>query len=178
MSRPDQRFHAPIQNATWDLMILDEAHYLKNPSNRTMTLYGRAGTNTGIQASCHRVILLTGTPTPNHAGELYQHVRTFWPDAIISPRRQMPMNLPEFEDRYTRYRDTVYGRQVTGSKNQGELRAALKGVVLRRRKDEVRPELPPLVLQDIPLPGPGTPQPRLSGPVRAMAACLPWAWSD
>jgi SNF2 family DNA or RNA helicase len=84
----------------------------------------------------------------------------------------------EFEDRFTRYRDTPFGRQVTGSKNQTILRHALRDKILRRRKDEVLAELPPLVLQDIPLAGPGQPASWLSGlkpETRALAAKLHYA---
>lgn len=131
----------------WDLLILDEAHYLKNPSNRTLALYGRRGSGEGIQASAARVILLTGTPAPNHSGELWQHVRTFWPSLVPGGAGTQA----GFEDRFCKFRDTVFGRQITGSKNQKILREALAPVVLRRRKDEVLTELPPLVVQDIPL---------------------------
>jgi SWI/SNF-related matrix-associated actin-dependent regulator 1 of chromatin subfamily A len=134
----------------WDLLILDEAHYLKNPSNRTLALYGRRGSDEGIQRNVDKVLLLTGTPTPNHAGELWQHYRAFWPE-MLSGGRGRPLSQTEFEERFCRYRDTVFGRQVTGSKNQQTLRAALKSVILRRRKADVLTELPPLILQDIPL---------------------------
>ena len=138
----------------WDLLVLDECHYLKNPSNRTQALYGAPRGDKGLQAHADRVILLSGTPTPNHAGELWQHYRTFWPGTLSTngaDGNARPLNQYEFEDRFTRYRDTVFGRQVTGSKNQGVLRDALAPVVLRRRKAEVLTELPPLQLQDIPL---------------------------
>jgi SWI/SNF-related matrix-associated actin-dependent regulator of chromatin subfamily A-like protein 1 len=135
----------------WDLLVLDECHYLKNPSYRTQAIYGVYGSRNngakGLADYADKVLLLSGTPTPNHAGELWQHYRTFWPSSL-GPKR---LTQYEFEDRFTRYRDTVFGRQVTGSKNQGELRAALADVVLRRRKSEVLTELPPLQLQDIPL---------------------------
>lgn len=132
--------------AEWDLAIFDECHYLKNPSKRTLAIYGQRGTDEGVQAWADKVVLLSGTPCPNHAGELYQHIRTFWPEAL-------PGNgsLAQFEDHYTRYRDTVFGRQVNGSKNQDRLRSALRDVVLRRRKSEVLDELPPLIVQDMPL---------------------------
>lgn len=136
-----------LARRSWDLLVLDEAHYLKNPSNRTLAIYGRRGSTEGVQHSAARVILLTGTPTPNHAGELYQHIRTFWPEMVPGQAKTQA----GFEERFTRYRDTVFGRQVVGSKNQKILREALAPVVLRRRKDEVLPELPPLILQDIPL---------------------------
>jgi SWI/SNF-related matrix-associated actin-dependent regulator 1 of chromatin subfamily A len=130
----------------WDLLVLDECHYLKNPSNRTQAVYGKGGTGKGLQTRAAKVILLSGTPTPNHAGELYEHVRTFWHDALAGNGSRVA-----FEDAYTRYKDTVFGRQVVGSKNQAKLRDKLQDVVLRRRKAEVLTELPPLVLQDIPL---------------------------
>jgi SWI/SNF-related matrix-associated actin-dependent regulator of chromatin subfamily A-like protein 1 len=164
-----------LKRRAWDLLILDEAHYLKNLANRTRALYGDAGDNAGIQSACSKVILLTGTPTPNHAGELYQHARTFWPRAIFSPKRGRPLSLTEFEDRFTRYKDTVFGRQVAGSKNQAQLREALSPMVLRRRKAEVLPELPPLILQDIPLTEHLAQVRRLSAHANALAQRLGWA---
>lgn len=176
LSKLDSKLPAYLAQAAWDLLIIDEAHYLKNFSNRTKALYGIAGDNAGIQSSCRHAILLSGTPTPNHAGELWQHVRTFWPGTIVLPRKGRAMTQAEFEERYTRYRDTVYGRQVTGSKNQAELRNKLTPMVLRRRKDQVLPELPPLILQDIPLDQPK--DPRLTPAAQALAGRLTWSLSN
>ena len=114
-----------LRSRRFDLLILDEAHYLKNPSNRTLALYGHKGSGTGVQASASKVILLTGTPTPNHAGELWQHYRTFWPETVKNAAGRS-LTLREFEDRFCRFRDTPFGRQVTGSKNQKILRTALR----------------------------------------------------
>jgi SNF2 family DNA or RNA helicase len=177
MSNSESRLPGYLQRLGWDLLIIDEAHYLKNPSNRTKALYGSAGSDDGVQIACRYVILLTGTPTPNHAGELYQHVRTFWPHTITLPQKHRPMNQVEFEERFTKYSDTVYGRQVSGSKNQARLRSALAEVVLRRRKQDVLPELPPLVLQDIPL-EPPPPGQTLTGPSRRLANRLVWSLSS
>lgn len=129
----------------WHLLVLDECHYLKNRSNRTKAIYGPRGDGAGVQSEAWNVILLSGTPTPNHCGELYEHIRTFWPWAAPN------LTQAQFEERYCRYKDTVYGRQITGSKNQKVLGEALKDVVLRRRKQDVLPELPPLIVQDAPL---------------------------
>jgi SNF2 family DNA or RNA helicase len=161
----------------WDLLIIDEAHYLKNFSNRTKAIYGVRGEDEGIQANATHIILLSGTPTPNHAGELWQHCRTLWPWSLLwphgSPRAGQRMTQADFEERYTRYRDTVYGRQVSGSKNQDHLRATLAAVVLRRRKDDVLPELPPLQVQDIALDAPLKGQ-ALNPQAQSLANRLTW----
>lgn len=130
----------------WSLMVIDEAHFLKTPtSKRTRAVYGRGGV-AGVQNAADRVLLLSGTPTPNHAGELYPHIRAFWPAALPGRGTQY-----EFEDKYTRYTDTQWGRQINGSRNTAELRGLLQPYVLRRRKAEVLTELPPLISQDAPL---------------------------
>jgi SNF2 family DNA or RNA helicase len=173
MSANESRVPGYLQKTHWDLLIVDEAHYLKNPSNRTKAVYGAVGGDEGVQSACQRVILLTGTPTPNHAGELYQHIRTFWPKAAMLRAKNRPMNQVEFEEEFTRYVDTVHGRQVSGSKNQAKLRKALAPVVLRRRKAEVLPELPPLIVQDIPL---GPPRDHTLHPLsRSLAQRLTWS---
>ena len=145
LSNLKSRIVPALKLVRWDLLVIDEAHFLKNPSKRTQAIYGRGGTQKGLEACAAKVILLSGTPTPNHAGELWQHVRTFWPWV---PHAR---TLTQFEERFTRYRDTVFGRQIVGSQNQSELRDSLREVVLRRRKAEVLAELPPLQIQDVPL---------------------------
>jgi SWI/SNF-related matrix-associated actin-dependent regulator 1 of chromatin subfamily A len=142
----------------WDLLILDEAHYLKNPSNRTLAVYGRKGASEGLHASCERVLLLTGTPTPNHAAELWFHIRALWPSVLLVPDRRPNTQKPwrqlshvEFEEQVTDYKDTPWGRQIIRSKNQPWLRDRMRPFVLRRTKARVLPELPALQLQDIPL---------------------------
>jgi SNF2 family DNA or RNA helicase len=164
---------AQLQRRSWQLLVIDEAHYLKNPSNRTQALYGVRGSAEGIQANCSRIILLTGTPTPNHAGELWQHCRALWPWSLEHGPQRRLLTEAGFEDLFTRYRDTVYGRQITGSKNQDILRAKLAEVVLRRRKDEVLAELPPLIVQDIPLVSTGSA--KFSDDARGMMRRLDWS---
>jgi SWI/SNF-related matrix-associated actin-dependent regulator 1 of chromatin subfamily A len=141
----------PLRTSKWDLLILDEAHYLKGPSNRTRFVYG----DKGLRATAKRVLLLTGTPAPNHVGELYFHYLGLWPEAlgISDPRTGQPRPLTEieFQDRFCRVDDGIYGRRIVGSKNQATLRAALAPFVLRRRTHDVLRELPPLTLRDVPL---------------------------
>lgn len=135
----------------WDLLVIDEAHYLKNRTNRTTAVYGDRGSDRGLQASAMRVLLLTGTPTPNHAAELYQHCRTLWPQVLRVPHRDRLMNEAEFQERFTTFRETKWGRQITGSGNTKMLRERMSPYVLHRSKRAVLPELPPVITQDIPL---------------------------
>lgn len=147
-SRPNIGRHwaVALMSRSWDLLVLDEAHYLRNETARTRAIYGVRGAHHGVQAVCARVLLLSGTPAPNHSGELWQHVRTFWPDLVpLTP------TLEQFQERYTRYEDTIFGRQVRGSKLQDELRTKLAPVIVRRRRRDVLPELPPLQIEDTPL---------------------------
>jgi SWI/SNF-related matrix-associated actin-dependent regulator 1 of chromatin subfamily A len=174
-----------LMQRSWDLLIVDEAHYLKNSSHRTLAVYGQRGAEEGIQSACERVLLLTGTLTPNHAGELYQHMRALWPVTLLVPApaplaypkhppphpartalptigstRPPPMRTltqAEFEERVTDCRDTLWGRQVVRTKNQSWLRERLGSVILRRTKAQVLPELPPLIAQDVPLVLPRSP---------------------
>jgi SNF2 family DNA or RNA helicase len=104
---------------------------------------------TGLQAAADRVLLLSGTPCPNHAGELFPHYNTFWRDLLTHEGK--PLGQTDFEERYTRYTDGPWGRAIHGSREQDRLRTALAPVILRRRREDVLPELPPLQLQDVPL---------------------------
>lgn len=84
----------------YDLLILDEAHYLKNPStSRTRAILG-ADDRTGIASRCDHVLALSGTPIPNRPREAYTLANILCPDAIdymserrfaerFNPRRQM-----------------------------------------------------------------------------------------
>ena len=149
-----KRWMKALRERRWDLLILDEAHYLKNLSNRTVAIYGGRSGHLGLQAAADRVLLLTGSPTPNHAGELYPHYRTFWPDLLTHEGK--PLGQADFEERFTKYTDTTWGRNIHGSQGQDVLRRAFAPVLLRRRRRDVLDELPPLQVEDVPLvPGPG-----------------------
>lgn len=60
--------HACLKAMRFDLLILDEAHYLKTSSAaRTKAIFGDGG----IFSSCGRILALTGTPLPNRPRECY-----------------------------------------------------------------------------------------------------------
>ena len=136
--------------ANWDVVVIDEGHKLANPgSTRTQVIYGRRlDRKACVVQNAKRVWVLTGTPTPNNASEIYPHAKALWPDAIAPDA----LEHWQFIERYCTYRDTTYGRSITGSKNQSELRRRLATHVLRRRKHEVLPELPNLDFVVTPIP--------------------------
>jgi SNF2 family DNA or RNA helicase len=148
-----------IRRSAWDVAVIDEGHRLANPgSNRTSRIYGpRLDRVKGLTEHAERVWVLTGTPTPNNAGEIYTHARALFPDAIrvVKGAISRPMEHHEFIEKFCRYKDTPYGRVITGSRNQSELRQMLGKHVLRRRKEDVLKELPPLDFVAVPVPASG-----------------------
>lgn len=110
-------------------LICDEAHALKERgSQRTKIALRKAG----LLGSAARAWLLTGTPAPNHAGELYVFAKITgaWPHSYGA-----------FIDRFCIVNENAFGIQVVGSKNHEELKALLAPFYKRRDKVEGRPPL-------------------------------------
>ena len=122
----------------FDVMLLDEAHALKNSgSSRTQQVYGmeaRAGADSYVAKARH-VYALTGSPTPNHAGELYPHLRALAPE-LIRTNTGHPMDEYTFLQRYTRGVEAPEGWRVHGNKNADELRARIKPFIKRVTKKQ------------------------------------------
>lgn len=135
-----------ITNHLWDVLIVDEAHYLKTPdARRTQVIYGKKCDGVGgIIERAERVFLLTGTPVANHYGELWTMLHAMIPGQIHGVNGR-PMKYPTFETRYClTAADGHGGTRVVKSKNHESLRAALDGFMLRRKKEEVLNDLPPI----------------------------------
>jgi len=127
-----------------DVMIGDEVHYAKNETTqRAIALELVANRATYAWG-------LTGTPALNNNAEMYNLLRIFAPGALEGIRSKY-----EFWTRYSYVRDTEWGPKPTGFKNMAELRARLKGHVLRRTEDEVNLNLPPVRWGEIALRAPG-----------------------
>lgn len=119
-----------ISHQRWDVLIVDEAHYAKNPeADRTRLVYGKGGI--GWNATC--IWALTGTPAPNHAGELWPMLRAYG---------AVKCNYDDFV-RHFAYYDERKGR-IHGNRKQHlpELRALLAPFTLRRTLREVAPDMP------------------------------------
>lgn len=128
------RVNAWLRKLPADILIPDEFHYLKTPdAKRTQAVFGADGLGRDVG----RIWCLSGTPAPNHAGELWVLLRCFGLyagdyDAFIG----------EFCNSY----ESPYGRRVTGTKVSAipRLRALLEPIILRRKKADVLKDLPPI----------------------------------
>lgn len=138
-------------HAKFDLGVLDEAHYLKSfGAARTTRIYHAKG----VASRCTSLLLLSGTPTPNGAQELYPHLVTLWPDLIQIQSRhgtRRPMTEAEWTERVCVIRHSKFGPRYIGNRNVQMVRKALDQIMIRRTKREVLPELPPVIGRDIPL---------------------------
>ena len=129
-NRAVQHNEALIRGPRWDVLIVDEAHFAKNPTaRRAKMVYGKAGI--GWNSTC--IWSLTGTPSPNHAGELWTMLRAF--GATTLPYTAFV--------NYFCYYDWKTGR-IFGNKPQhlAELRALLAPFTLRRTLREVASDMP------------------------------------
>ena len=127
-----------------DLLILDESHFLKNPdASRTQAVFGNAN---GIARNAKRVWCLTGTPMMNRPAELYPILKTLAADKIAP------------YDTWSKYAQRFCGAyfdgramDTRGATHLDDLAERLRGFMLRRRKVDVLPELPPKIVRAMPI---------------------------
>lgn len=128
-----------------DCLILDEAHYLKSATaKRTKAIFGPKCDGKGalVERAKH-VFALTGTPTPNHPGELWPLLRALAPETIDRGAGK-PLAYWGFVQKYCRTRDNGFGLQILGGRNLIDLKRRIAPFVLRRKKDGVMKDLPPI----------------------------------
>jgi superfamily II DNA or RNA helicase len=110
-----------LAQTTWDTVVLDEAQAIKNPDSQV------ARAAYGLRANFR--LALTGTPVENRLDELWSQLH-FLNRGLLGGRQA-------FQERYER--PIAAGQPGVAA----HLRDKLKPFVLRRRKSEVAPELPP-----------------------------------
>ena len=113
--------------AKWDLLIVDEAHRVKNPRSAS----GRA-----VRAiSARHLLLLTATPVENRLEDLFQLA------SLVSPG--LLGNQREFRSRH--------GSNGGEPRNLAVLRSAMRDVMVRHRRSEVALMLPRRLARTIPV---------------------------
>ena len=117
----------------WDIMIVDEAHYLKNPkAQRTKALLGEKGEG-GIEAT--RKVFLTGTPIVNRPVEFHPILASIAPSEFG--------NFFGYAKRYCNAFRNEWGWDFTGASHLDELQDRLRETcMVRRLKADVLTELP------------------------------------
>jgi superfamily II DNA or RNA helicase len=116
-----RRDAAPLAAVPWELVVLDEAQAIKNPNSQT----ARAA----FALRAERRVALTGTPVENRLEELWSEMHFLNP-GLLGGRS-------DFEARVAK---PIASGDVEAAQR---LRERLRPFVLRRRKAEVAPELPP-----------------------------------
>jgi SWI/SNF-related matrix-associated actin-dependent regulator 1 of chromatin subfamily A len=119
----------------YDVLVVDECHYGKNPeAQRTKAIFAKGG----LAYYADRIWCLSGTPAPNHAGELWTILRAFG---------AVGMDYASFVNYFCHVDDQGKVRG-TRADHVGELRDKMKPYVLRRKKTDVLPELGQIDVQE------------------------------
>jgi hypothetical protein len=119
-------------------VIADESHVLASPSS------GRARAFRRLAWRAKYVRLLTGTPAPNHLGNLWGQMVTLNKDEWGS--------YEKFAQRYL-IRDSMFPSRVLGHRNTDELQARVLGyATIVRREDAFGPDTWQTVVRRIDLP--------------------------
>ncbi|HVW25630.1 MAG TPA: DEAD/DEAH box helicase [Polyangiaceae bacterium] len=119
---------AQLKNLDADIVVYDEAQRAKNFRTKT------AATLRAIPSRF--AFVLTGTPVENRLDDLYSLLQLVDP-TLLEPLWRFNLEFARQNDR---------GR-IVGYKNLHALRERISNVVLRRRKEDVLAELPPLTEQ-------------------------------
>jgi SWI/SNF-related matrix-associated actin-dependent regulator 1 of chromatin subfamily A len=161
LARNAERLHA----VPWSGVVLDEAHFIKNASQRSshcLKLLGVDGKGVKAYAPL-QVYLLTGTPLTNRPRDLFNLLR-----AVGHPSAK---SFLSFAKQYCGAYKNDYGWVTDGASNLDALNLLMKEVMLRRKKDDVL-DLPGKVRTWVPVSID-------DGPANAHAGFLEWfAGSD
>lgn len=126
--RPEHR--ARVEQLAYDLVIVDEAHHLKNRASVSWKF---------VNALQKRyLLLLTATPVQNSLDELYNLITLLKPGQLKTPR--------EFQ------RQFVVQGDPRQPKNRGRLRELLADVMVRHARGQVGIALPPRRAHTVRLP--------------------------
>lgn len=117
--RPEHR--QVITSELYDLVIVDEAHHLKNRASVSWKLVN--------ELQKRFILLLTATPVQNSLNELYNLVTVLKPGQLKSPK--------EFQ------REFVVRGDPRLPKNRGKLRDLLSDVMVRHSRGQITLQLPP-----------------------------------
>lgn len=141
-----------LRAVKWDVVILDESHYLKDTgAKRTKEVFKLIN-----DVNPPFAWAMTGTPIVNHYGDLYPLVRRFWPEELKAYfKSDRDISRERWELRFVIKSSARIGSRivelVTGNQNAADLRTLLKDKFIRRRKKDVLKDLPPISFFKLPM---------------------------
>lgn len=119
-----------LKTMPFDVIVCDEAHRIKNRTSKTFKAL--------IQLNSPYKFALTGTPMQNRPEEIHALMSWIDKDALGG--------ITKFRERHV-VTGTKFGRRFVplGAKRLGEIRRKISPYMIRRTKEEVAPDLPPLI---------------------------------
>lgn len=134
------KYEDSLKSQEWDLIIFDEAHYLKNKKAKR--------TQVALSIPAKRLLFMTGTPVPNRPIELFPILEKLdpekWEGREFNYAKQF---CRAFRDQYGKW-------NYKGASNLDELQDYLRSkFMVRRLKKDVISQLPEKRRQVIELPG-------------------------
>lgn len=120
---------AKLRKRSRGVLICDEAHALKERGAARTKAALSAG---GLAKWASHIWLISGTPAPNHAGELY---------TFLKVAGEWAGGWAKFVDTFCLIAENEYGRKIVGTKDKDGVKALLAPVMLRRTVVEGRPAL-------------------------------------
>ncbi len=137
------RWAEKIRQRKWGLLVCDESHRIKSKSSiRTVQVVGGRYRSKGeafkvTPIEAEKKLFLSGTPIPNRPYEIFTTLKYLRPD--------------QFPRQWTFIKNYCNG-EFTGHSNLAEMQYKLRStLMIRRKKEDVLPELPPKRRQIIPV---------------------------
>lgn len=118
-----------LKRVQWEAIVCDESHRMKGrDTKQSKAVRGMSGM---------RRFLLSGTPIKNEVTDLFPQLQFLEPDKWTS--------YWKFFDRYVAWKEGFFGKEITGARNEEELRQRVATTIIGRTIDDVDLQLPDLV---------------------------------
>jgi SNF2 family DNA or RNA helicase len=115
-----------LRNIEFFYTVLDESQFIKNPESKTYKAI--------VQLRSRHRLVLTGTPIENSLSDLWSQMNFLNPGLLGNHAFFQKMYIAPIE-------------KMAGIEHQRQLQLIIRPFILRRRKDEVAKDLPPLTEQ-------------------------------
>lgn len=130
------KFQKQLEDAHFQVVMIDEAHYIQAVSNSGTPDSKRAWSVLRLAATANYVYPITGTPKTNRNKNLYNILRT-----IRHPLARSKWAFSNYGAQFCDAHSNGYGWDYNGNSNDDELNAQLAPFMIRHLKKEVLPHL-------------------------------------